>query len=248
MATEETNQQCRICLDTENLNDMISPCRCSGGSAFVHRSCLDHWRSENIGGKGFKVCNVCQFEYVIETVVSDPKNERRRLMNYYFFVTRDVTLVFILTQLVVVGFAWLLQKIDQYDGSIKQQYPDYVPNTIIYYFSALILILAVIGLIAFLIYCFTSSSTGFDTSSCRNSCKTSLSYNESLRIHPVFFQVIMLFIFAFIGLIVGVVFSVMMFKRLLKHHSKRLWLRQEANKYVVKDFQANRKELEKYKH
>ena len=55
------------------------------------------------------------------------------------------------------------------------------------------------------------------------------------------------FILAFIGLIVGTVFSVILFKKLLNHHSNRLWLRQEANKYVVKDFQGNRKELEMYK-
>jgi len=55
-------KQCRICLETDNENDLISPCLCSGSSADVHRKCLDNWRSLNTNGKAFKFCNVCEFE------------------------------------------------------------------------------------------------------------------------------------------------------------------------------------------
>ncbi|CAF1545176.1 unnamed protein product, partial [Rotaria sordida] len=47
----EQEKQCRICLDTDNSNDIISPCLCSGNSAYVHRKCLNHWRAENKRGK-----------------------------------------------------------------------------------------------------------------------------------------------------------------------------------------------------
>ncbi|CAF3354862.1 unnamed protein product, partial [Rotaria sp. Silwood2] len=33
----------------------------------------------------------------------------------------------------------------------------------------------------------------------------------------------------------------------MKHHTSKLWLRQEAEKYIIKDFQGRRKELEKYR-
>ncbi|CAF3620145.1 unnamed protein product [Rotaria sordida] len=51
--TAANNQlkQCRICLDNDNPNDIISPCLCSGGSAYVHRKCLNDWRSEDARGK-----------------------------------------------------------------------------------------------------------------------------------------------------------------------------------------------------
>ncbi|CAF4154999.1 unnamed protein product [Rotaria sordida] len=42
-------KQCRICLDNDNPTDIISPCLCSGGSAYIHRKCLNDWRSENVG-------------------------------------------------------------------------------------------------------------------------------------------------------------------------------------------------------
>ncbi|XP_011072761.1 E3 ubiquitin-protein ligase MARCH8 isoform X2 [Sesamum indicum] len=39
--------QCRICLDTEG-EDLIAPCHCKGTQKYVHRSCLDNWRSTKI--------------------------------------------------------------------------------------------------------------------------------------------------------------------------------------------------------
>ncbi|GJN18410.1 hypothetical protein PR202_gb05571 [Eleusine coracana subsp. coracana] len=38
---------CRICLESECEpgDELISPCMCKGTQQFVHRSCLDHWRS-----------------------------------------------------------------------------------------------------------------------------------------------------------------------------------------------------------
>ena len=41
--------QCRICLDNEG-DDLIAPCNCKGTQKYVHRSCLDNWRSTKIDG------------------------------------------------------------------------------------------------------------------------------------------------------------------------------------------------------
>ncbi|XP_020408990.1 zinc finger, C3HC4 type family protein isoform X2 [Zea mays] len=52
-ANEETHlviqdvPQCRICLDSEG-DDLIAPCRCKGTQKYVHRSCLDNWRSTKV--------------------------------------------------------------------------------------------------------------------------------------------------------------------------------------------------------
>ncbi|GJN18483.1 hypothetical protein PR202_gb05649 [Eleusine coracana subsp. coracana] len=41
---------CRICLESscERGDELISPCMCKGTQQFVHRSCLDHWRSVKV--------------------------------------------------------------------------------------------------------------------------------------------------------------------------------------------------------
>uniref|UniRef100_A0A2P2KMM1 RING-CH-type domain-containing protein n=1 Tax=Rhizophora mucronata TaxID=61149 RepID=A0A2P2KMM1_RHIMU len=39
--------QCRICLDSGG-EDIIAPCQCRGTQKYVHRSCLDNWRSTKV--------------------------------------------------------------------------------------------------------------------------------------------------------------------------------------------------------
>jgi E3 ubiquitin-protein ligase DOA10 len=51
--------QSRICLNNDDPNDIISPCLCSRGSAYIHRKCLYNWQSDNANGKAFKFCDVC---------------------------------------------------------------------------------------------------------------------------------------------------------------------------------------------
>ena len=51
------SRQCRICLDTENQESMISPCMCRGTSAYIHEACfqqyLDYFPD--------RVCRVCNY-------------------------------------------------------------------------------------------------------------------------------------------------------------------------------------------
>ena len=60
---------CRICLSSNSLNDLISPCNCKGSQQYVHESCLDNWLEtvmDNVltspsgknAGNIFR-CNVC---------------------------------------------------------------------------------------------------------------------------------------------------------------------------------------------
>ena len=62
---------CRICLQDEFTDELlISPCRCSGTSKYVHKLCLDTWRNTNIEADSFLKCMECntyyQFEHGIE--------------------------------------------------------------------------------------------------------------------------------------------------------------------------------------
>ena len=229
LINDEEAKQCRICLDTDNSTDLISPCLCSGGSAFVHRQCLDRWRSENIRGIGFKSCDICHFEYVIESIDSDEKAERTRRLKYYFYVTRDTTLLILFIQLIIIGLTLMIKRIDKNSGNIRDKFPEWMNGFVIYYLTAIIIILALIGFITLII--------GQCSSSTRSNCNFSGSSVGGL---------ILIIIFVLIGLIVGIVLCVKMFKEIMKSHTDKLWLRQEAKKYIVKDFQGHREELEKY--
>lgn len=62
----QENLQCRICLeDEENIDLLISPCRCNGTSKYVHTSCLETWRYQSISAPGFYKCMECNENYII---------------------------------------------------------------------------------------------------------------------------------------------------------------------------------------
>jgi len=58
--------QCRICLeDEENMDLLISPCRCNGTSKYVHITCLRTWRYQSISAPAFYKCMECNEDYII---------------------------------------------------------------------------------------------------------------------------------------------------------------------------------------
>lgn len=56
--------QCRICLETDQQGDLISPCLCKGFQEFVHQGCLKVWmlRSEK-NEKELTYCEVCRGKF-----------------------------------------------------------------------------------------------------------------------------------------------------------------------------------------
>lgn len=41
-------KECRFCLSSDDPANLIAPCNCKGGSKYVHRRCLDQWRTTGI--------------------------------------------------------------------------------------------------------------------------------------------------------------------------------------------------------
>lgn len=67
---ENLSKMCRICLDSDNSEALISPCACKGFQKFVHQNCLKTWLVRNDSfDTQFTMCEVCkdafllQFEY-----------------------------------------------------------------------------------------------------------------------------------------------------------------------------------------
>ncbi len=61
---EMNYRQCRICLDEDDMTNLIAPCRCNGSVKYVHRDCIQTWIrfTENPDLK--KKCSMCQTEYI----------------------------------------------------------------------------------------------------------------------------------------------------------------------------------------
>ena len=107
---------CRICLDGDNEQDMIAPCRCKGTSKWVHRACLDQWRAYNAEDLAFSQCMECHFPYQFEeSLLSDDeaKNHHRTRCLYWFLVSRDLFVATVVVQAIILAFAsifWVLAR------------------------------------------------------------------------------------------------------------------------------------------
>lgn len=63
---EVQDPQCRICLEVNNIFDMISPCRCNGSLKFVHQHCLKLWLLKSDKSEiDISSCEVCKTKFVM---------------------------------------------------------------------------------------------------------------------------------------------------------------------------------------
>jgi hypothetical protein len=97
---------CRICFDDDVVENMICPCKCKGSIKYVHRECLNKWRSISTVAENFKRCNQCKFEYVIEVGVNpseetrSSKYKKAMIKEVLYFLLYVVVSIIILTILI----------------------------------------------------------------------------------------------------------------------------------------------------
>ncbi|XP_059456583.1 uncharacterized protein LOC132186613 isoform X2 [Corylus avellana] len=98
--------QCRICLDSGG-EDLIAPCHCKGTQKYVHRSCLDNWRSTK-EGFAFAHCTECRAMFILRANV--PPDRWWLRLKFQFLVARDHAFIFIIVQLIVAFLGVLVYK------------------------------------------------------------------------------------------------------------------------------------------
>lgn len=62
------NMECRYCLEGDVIENLVSPCKCSGTSKYIHPDCLNRWRNENIDNDFYNNCIECKSEYQYEYI------------------------------------------------------------------------------------------------------------------------------------------------------------------------------------
>ena len=253
LSSQNSLKTCRICFDNDNPIDFISPCLCKGGSAYVHRECLDEWRSLNNSGRAFKYCDVCQFEYIIEPVVDDPSADRKRLLKFRLLVTRDIALIILFLQAAIIGMTFLLKFADKESHKIRNLYPSSVNSFGVYYLSSLILFFALLGIFGLVASCFKLANNDADNrSSCAcygcfcsvPDCNDS-SGNNNCGGDGAGILLVVVVLFAILGVFVGIILSGIIIRKIAKRHTNKLWLKQETKKYIVKDLEGRASEFTK---
>ena len=97
---------CRICLESNNQETMISPCRCSGTSRWVHRECIERWIQECENIQARKKCMECHHQYEYEYTEDTKLIERFKIFKENFSIIAN------LSGSVVVVFAFLIFTMD----------------------------------------------------------------------------------------------------------------------------------------
>ncbi|KAE8669821.1 hypothetical protein F3Y22_tig00112216pilonHSYRG00006 [Hibiscus syriacus] len=100
------HRQCRICLDNEG-DELIAPCHCKGTQKYVHRSCLDNWRSTK-EGFAFAHCTECRALFILRANV--PPDRWWLRLKFQFLVARDHAFIFVIVQLFVAFLGVLVYK------------------------------------------------------------------------------------------------------------------------------------------
>jgi hypothetical protein len=113
-----STKECRICFEGGDQEDIISPCNCNGTSKYVHRACLDQWRSQDPTHDNFSRCNQCRFTYEMEnpgaTVTeADRKKKYKKAMksSLYTFIISAICAIIVITVLI---------KALDYNGDVKK--------------------------------------------------------------------------------------------------------------------------------
>ena len=113
---------CRICFDeTENRDEIISPCNCKGSSKYIHKDCINQWFKMNLSNANYERCNTCLFKYNRKSIDNISMNEQIDSDFFYnilkiitlsfllfFFITLIVTIYPGFGNFIIVVFIWII--------------------------------------------------------------------------------------------------------------------------------------------
>lgn len=138
---------CRICLESCNRMEVIAPCACKGSSKWVHRTCLDQWRTTR-EDRAFSKCTECQQAYVLISNSPDSPQQRwRRKKEFAYYITRDFIVAFSCMQIIIIIFAILVWSCDYHAQALITSFKAQNIALWFYYLAGLVVLLAVLGLL-----------------------------------------------------------------------------------------------------
>ncbi|XP_023739118.1 uncharacterized protein LOC111887197 [Lactuca sativa] len=231
---------CRICLecDGEEDDDLISPCMCKGTQQFVHRSCLDHWRSVK-EGFAFSHCTTCKAQFHL-LVVELEENSWRKI-KFRLFVARDMCLVFLAVQ-TVIGMMGGLAYIADKDGSFRDSFNDSWDRILsrhpipFYYCIGVLVFFVLLGFFGIILHC-SSLNNDPRMAGCQNCCYGWGILDCFPASMEACFALVIVFvvIFAILGIAYGFLAATMAIQRIWQRHYHILTKRELTQEYVVED-------------
>ncbi|XP_013600727.1 PREDICTED: uncharacterized protein LOC106308143 [Brassica oleracea var. oleracea] len=235
---------CRICLESDSdlLGDeLISPCMCKGTQQFVHRSCLDHWRSVK-EGFAFSHCTTCKAQFHLRVEPFEDNNTWRRKAKFRLFVARDVLLVFVAVQTVIAvmaGFAYVMDKDGEFRNSFNDDWDRILSKHPIpfYYCIGVVTFFVLIGFLGLILHCSSLNGNDPRMDGCQNCCYGWGILDCFPASMEACFALVIVFVvvFAILGLAYGFLAATMAIQRIWQRHYHILTKRELTKEYIVED-------------
>ena len=113
---------CRICFEEDDINNMIYPCRCSGTSKFIHKECLNQWRTLCNNSDAFYKCFECNYKY---NIINNENNEKTIFDKCIEFFSNYI-MVFLFFNILIVTFIFnVIVYIDKNHNLVKIIFNNY---------------------------------------------------------------------------------------------------------------------------
>ncbi|KAJ8431258.1 hypothetical protein Cgig2_011111 [Carnegiea gigantea] len=219
---------------------LISPCMCKGTQQFVHRSCLDQWRSVKASYEGFAFshCTTCKAQFHLRVQLFE--DNAWRIFKFRLFVARDILLVFMAVQTAIAamgGFAYLLDT----DGSFRNSFSDDWDRILskhpipFYYCIGVLMFLVMLGFCGLVLNCFTMNSNDSRmVAGCQNCFYGWGTFPASVEA-CLALVIVFVVIFAILGIAYSFLAATMAIQRIWQRHYHILTKRELTKEYVVED-------------
>ena len=100
---DDDSTTCRICLDDTIDDELFSPCRCTGSSKYVHISCLNKWRNEDLSNRNR--CEICLYDYKTE------KYDRPKFIKFGYYSGQDVRDVIFRLNMCIILLVFIIKNL-----------------------------------------------------------------------------------------------------------------------------------------
>jgi len=145
---------CRICLEEGERLDFIAPCACAGSQRWVHRECLDKWRSMR-EDKAFSRCTECLKPYTMICLSQDDDNITwKRRCRFTYMILRDLCLVLLISQFIILFLGLIVFGLDKHSHLLIDTLRMSARPTLFYYLCGVFFTLSILGM------CYTGQQMG----------------------------------------------------------------------------------------
>jgi len=141
---------CRFCGGSALADDLLVPCACVHPSPFVHRACLDNWRSFNLDGHSFLHCNACHTAYRFLPYDDTAEKAFERNLRWQSRTSLFLTVVAIVFLASVLFLAIFINACD-INSAIPPHFPS-VSSLMCYFLLALLVLLLLLNIVGVVAY------------------------------------------------------------------------------------------------